>query len=50
MNRWHALDRKAVVTALGTVGLGLGLIVATASVPGASAQDASPPALAPRLR
>jgi hypothetical protein len=47
MNGWHALDRKRFVTALGTAGLGLGLIAAaTGSVPGALAQDAATPALA----
>src|SRR5687767_9313798 len=47
MNRWHSLDRKGFVTALGTAGLGLGLIAAaTGSVPGALAQDAATPALA----
>jgi hypothetical protein len=47
MNRWHSLDRKGFVTALGTAGLGLGLIAAaTGGVPGALAQDAATPALA----
>ena len=47
MNRWHALDRKGFVTALGTAGLGLGLIAAaTGNVPGALAQDGATPALA----
>jgi len=47
MNRWHALDRKALVTTLGTAGLGLGLIVAAAGgAPGALAQDVATPALA----
>ena len=44
MNRWHSRDRKALVTTLGTVALGLGLIIATASgAPGVSAQEASMP-------
>jgi hypothetical protein len=47
MNRWHSLDRKGFVTALGTAGLGLGLIVAaTGGVPSAMAQDTATPALA----
>jgi hypothetical protein len=47
MNWWHSLDRKEFVTALGTAGLALGLIVAaTGGVPGALAQDAATPALA----
>ncbi len=47
MNRWNRLDRNAFVTMLGTAGLGLGLIVATAGgVPAALAQEASTPALA----
>jgi hypothetical protein len=47
MNRWHSLDRKGFVSALGTAGLGLGLIAAAAGgVPGALAQDAATPALA----
>ena len=47
MNGWNLLDRKALVTMLGTAGLGLGLIIATAgSVPGALAQEAATPAMA----
>jgi hypothetical protein len=47
MNRWHALDRKAFVTTLGTAGLGLGLIMAAvSSASGALAQEAATPALA----
>jgi hypothetical protein len=47
MNWWHALDRKSFVTTLGTVGLGLGLILAAAgTTPGASAQEASTPVFA----
>jgi hypothetical protein len=47
MDRWHSHDRKALVTTLGTVGLGLGLIIATASgAPGAAAQEASMPTIA----
>jgi hypothetical protein len=47
MNRGHSLDRKAFLTVLGTAGLGLGLIVATAGdAPGALAQDAGTPARA----
>jgi hypothetical protein len=30
MRGWNTLERKAFVTALGTAGLGLGLIIATA--------------------
>jgi hypothetical protein len=42
MNRWHALDRKAFMTALGTAGLGLGLIAVTAGgAPVAFAQEES---------
>jgi hypothetical protein len=47
MNQWRAVDRKGFVMAIGTAGLGLGLIVAaTGGVPGALAQDAATPALA----
>ena len=47
MNRWNRLDRKALVTTLGTAGLGLGLMVTAAGgVPGALAQEASTPAVA----
>ena len=47
MSRWISLDRRTLVTTLGTAGLGLGLIVAAAGgAPGALAQDASTPALA----
>jgi hypothetical protein len=42
MNRWSSLDRKSLVTTLGTAGLGLGLIVAMAGGPSASAQEVSP--------
>jgi hypothetical protein len=46
MYPWNSLDWKGLVTTLGTAGLGLGLIVATASVPAALAQEAATPALA----
>jgi hypothetical protein len=47
MNRWHSLDRRALVTTLGMAGLGLGLFVAASGgVPGAVAQEAATPALA----
>jgi hypothetical protein len=47
MNWWHSRDRKALVTTLGTVGFGLGLIITTASgAPGASAQERTMPAMA----
>jgi hypothetical protein len=47
MKHWDSLDRKALVTTLGTAGLGLGLIVATTSgAPGASAQETSTPVVA----
>jgi hypothetical protein len=47
MNRWHGLDRTALVRTLGTAGLGLGLIVTAAGgVPGALAQEVSTPAVA----
>ena len=44
MNRNFSLDRKAFVTALGTAGLGLGLIATTAgSASNAMAQEAATP-------
>jgi hypothetical protein len=47
MSRWNSLNRKTFVTALGTAGLGMGLIVATAGgVPGALAQESATPAQA----
>jgi hypothetical protein len=47
MHRWNLLDRKGLVTTLGTAGLGVGLIAAAAGgVPGAVAQEAATPALA----
>ena len=47
MNRKHSLDRKTFMTALGTAGLGLGLIVTTAgSASNVMAQEAATPALA----
>src|SRR5688572_6318590 len=47
MNRTYSLDRKTFVTTLGTAGLGLGLIVATAgTAPNATAQEASTPTAA----
>jgi hypothetical protein len=47
MNRWHSRGRKALVATLGTVGLGLGLIIATPSgAPGALAQEVTVPTMA----
>jgi hypothetical protein len=47
MMLWDSLDRKALVPTLCTVGLGLGLIVATTGgTPGASAQETSTPVVA----
>jgi hypothetical protein len=47
MKRWDSLDWKALVTMLGTAGLGLGLIVAaTGGAPGASAHQTSTPVTA----
>jgi hypothetical protein len=47
MKPWDSIDRKALVTTLGTAGLGLGLIVATTGgAPGASAQETSTPVIA----
>ena len=46
MNRWHVLDREALVTTLGTAGLALGMMIAAAGgTPGALAQEAATPAL-----